>query len=261
LLEPVVDGLPLVTAESSVTVALVLALILATFGSMVFGELVPKNYAIAKPYRSAALFGIPMQWVNRALRPLILFLNGAANWTVRRLGIEPREELAGVRSMRLRLMIRSPGGGGSEVRWNAHGPSASRKTVAGSWCPGPGCRTRERHDRRPAPGVSDATPVSRSTAPDRTTSSASSRQGQPGGACRRAGGDPGGEDHPAGAAVPETLSSWSCWPTCGEAGMAVVIDGTGCGYRHRRRPARDRGGDEHDLEPAAVPSAAAAEGL
>jgi CBS domain containing-hemolysin-like protein len=44
------------------------------------------------------------------LRRLILFLNNSANWTVRRLGIEPREDLAGVRSMEeLELMIRSSG--------------------------------------------------------------------------------------------------------------------------------------------------------
>jgi CBS domain containing-hemolysin-like protein len=77
---------------------------------MVFGELVPKNLAISRPYRSAVWFAIPMQMVNRLLRPLILFLNNAADWTVRRLGIEPRAELAGVRSMEeLELMIRSSG--------------------------------------------------------------------------------------------------------------------------------------------------------
>ena len=77
---------------------------------MVFGELVPKNLAIARPYASAVTFGIPMQMVNRLMRPLILFLNASADWTVRKLGIEPRAELAGVRSMEeLELMIRSSG--------------------------------------------------------------------------------------------------------------------------------------------------------
>jgi CBS domain containing-hemolysin-like protein len=108
LLEPLIDRLPFVPQESALAVSLALALALATGAQMVFGELVPKNYAIARPYRAAVLFGIPMQLVNWLQRPLILFLNGAANWTVRRLGIEPREELAGVRSMEeLGLMIRS----------------------------------------------------------------------------------------------------------------------------------------------------------
>jgi CBS domain containing-hemolysin-like protein len=91
-------------------VSLAVAFILATTAQMVFGELVPKNLAIARPYRSAVLFAIPMQMVNRTLRRLILFLNASADWTVRKLGIEPRAELAGVRSMEeLELMIRSSG--------------------------------------------------------------------------------------------------------------------------------------------------------
>ncbi len=113
LLEPLIDRLPFVPTHSALAVSLALALILATGAQMVFGELVPKNYAIARPYRAAALFGIPMQLTNRLLRSLILFLNGAANWTVRRLGMEPREELAGVRSMQeLEVMIRSSGEAG-----------------------------------------------------------------------------------------------------------------------------------------------------
>ncbi|MFH1330661.1 MAG: hemolysin family protein [Actinomycetota bacterium] len=113
LLAPLIDGLPFVPAESAQAVSLSLALALAVGTQMVIGELVPKNYAIARPYRSAVVFGIPMQLVNRVQRPLILFLNGAANWTVRRLGIEPREELAGVRSMEeLQLMVHTSGKAG-----------------------------------------------------------------------------------------------------------------------------------------------------
>lgn len=110
LLEPLFAGIDFLSPRTAATIALVVVFVLATGLSMVFSELVPKNLAIARPYKSAVWFGIPMQVVNRLLRPLILFLNNAANWTVRRLGIEPREELAGVRSMEeLELMIRSSG--------------------------------------------------------------------------------------------------------------------------------------------------------
>jgi CBS domain containing-hemolysin-like protein len=110
LIEPLISALPFVPQRSSLAVSLVIALILATAAHMVFGELVPKNLAIARPYKSALWFAIPLQMVNRLLRPLIVFLNDSANWTVRKLGIEPREELAGVRSMEeLELMIRSSG--------------------------------------------------------------------------------------------------------------------------------------------------------
>lgn len=98
------------TPATSLGVSVAVAFMLATTTQMVFGELVPKNLAISRPYRSAVWFGVPMQLVNRAIRPLILFLNNSANWTVRRLGIEPREELSGVRSVEeLELMIRSSG--------------------------------------------------------------------------------------------------------------------------------------------------------
>ena len=110
VLEPILSGLGFMSPATSLAVSLVIAFVLATTAQMVFGELVPKNLAISRPYRSAVLFAIPMQMINRALRPLILFLNDAADWTVRKLGIEPRAELAGVRSMEeLELMIRSSG--------------------------------------------------------------------------------------------------------------------------------------------------------
>jgi len=110
VISPLIDGLGFVGEATSLAVSVAIAFVLATTAQMVFGELVPKNLAISRPYRSAVWFGIPMQMVNRALRPLIVFLNNAADWTVRRLGIEPRAELAGVRSMEeLELMIRSSG--------------------------------------------------------------------------------------------------------------------------------------------------------
>lgn len=109
-IEPLFGGMGFLTEATALAISLFIAFVLATTGQMVFGELVPKNLAISRPYRSAVLFGIPMQVVNRAVRPLILFLNNSADWTVRRLGIEPRAELAGVRSMEeLELMIRSSG--------------------------------------------------------------------------------------------------------------------------------------------------------
>jgi len=89
--------------------AIGLALLLANLAAML-GELVPKNFALARPLLTAKGISIPMSWLNQLLRPVILMLNRAANWTVRKLGIEPREDLAGVRSLEeLELIIRSSG--------------------------------------------------------------------------------------------------------------------------------------------------------
>jgi CBS domain containing-hemolysin-like protein len=79
----------------------------------VLGELVPKNIAISYPYPTALRVGLPMLVLNNVLSPIISVLNAAANRTVRLLGIEPREELAGVRSLEeLELIIRASGEGG-----------------------------------------------------------------------------------------------------------------------------------------------------
>jgi CBS domain containing-hemolysin-like protein len=81
-----------------VAVAHVLALAVATLLSMLFGELVPKNVAIARPMPTARLTAGPMRVFSRILVWLIKGLNGSANWLVRRLGVEPQEELASARS-------------------------------------------------------------------------------------------------------------------------------------------------------------------
>ncbi|MFB7723951.1 hemolysin family protein [Nocardia sp. NPDC056100] len=97
LLEPIFDALGL-DAGTSHGISLALALILATSLSMIYGELVPKNIAIASPLATARWTAGPMMWFSMAFRWLINFLNGAANWAVRRLGIEPAEELRSARS-------------------------------------------------------------------------------------------------------------------------------------------------------------------
>lgn len=92
---------------------IVLALAIGTSLQLVFGELVPKNLAITFPHPTARRVGIPMLIANRIFAPLIKILNAAANATVRLMGIEPREELAGVRSLEeLELIIRASGEGG-----------------------------------------------------------------------------------------------------------------------------------------------------
>ncbi|MFZ6002818.1 MAG: hemolysin family protein [Actinomycetota bacterium] len=107
-LEPVIADL--VGDERASGISIVVALLLATLVSMVIGELVPKSIAIARPRPTAYALAPPMVVIGRILGPVITFLNGAANWTVRRLGIEPQEELTSVRSLQeLELLIRSSG--------------------------------------------------------------------------------------------------------------------------------------------------------
>ena len=80
------------------TVTSLLALALATLLSMLFGELVPKNGALARPMPAALATAAPMRTFSTILRWMIRALNNSANWVVRRLGVEPQEELASARS-------------------------------------------------------------------------------------------------------------------------------------------------------------------
>ena len=74
------------------------AMIVATLLSMIIGELVPKNFALALPLATAK-FVMPFQtaftWV---FRPAVAVLNGSANGLLRAIGIEPKEELSCARS-------------------------------------------------------------------------------------------------------------------------------------------------------------------
>lgn len=104
--------------EGAVTgLSLALALVLATAFQMIVGELVPKNIAIAMPFRTATVV-VPFQRAfTRATGPLLRFLNGNANWLLRRMGIEPQEELASARSpQELQSLVRRSADAGTLER-------------------------------------------------------------------------------------------------------------------------------------------------
>jgi|SRR5215211_4772383 len=87
-----------VSGAASTGVSLVIALVVATAFTMVFGELVPKNLAIARPLDTARAVQRFQRGFVSATRPAIRFLNGTANVILRRFGMEPQEELASARS-------------------------------------------------------------------------------------------------------------------------------------------------------------------
>ncbi|MFD2083036.1 Hemolysin, contains CBS domains [Actinopolymorpha cephalotaxi] len=79
-------------------ISLTLALVIVTLATMVFGELVPKNLAIAHPMGVARTVQLPLRAFTTATKPLTVALNSSANRVVRALGIEPQEELASART-------------------------------------------------------------------------------------------------------------------------------------------------------------------
>ena len=76
----------------------VLALVIVTYLHLVVGEMAPKSWAIAHPERSATLLAIPMRAFMALTRPLLRGLNESANWCLRRVGVEPADQVASVQN-------------------------------------------------------------------------------------------------------------------------------------------------------------------
>lgn len=103
--EPAVSSLlqdPLTGAgvpEGAVSgIGAVVGVVLATLFSMVVGELVPKNFALAVPLATAKVV-VPFQvGFTMAFKPAVVLLNNTANGLIRAMGVEPKEELSGARS-------------------------------------------------------------------------------------------------------------------------------------------------------------------
>jgi len=83
-------GLPEPSAHG---VAVVIALTVIVALHVVIGEMVPKNAAVANPYRAAMILGPPLVAIARIVRPIIGALNWIANHLVRAMGFEPRDEV------------------------------------------------------------------------------------------------------------------------------------------------------------------------
>ncbi len=96
-LSPPLTALGLSTSAVRI-IATILAVTLATLLSMIIGELVPKNFALALP-RATAKVVVPFQVAfTTVFRPAVVVLNNSANAILRAIGIEPKEELSGART-------------------------------------------------------------------------------------------------------------------------------------------------------------------
>lgn len=84
--------------ETAHVVAGILAVVTATAMSMVFGELIPKAFALTAPLATARFvigFQVAFSFV---FKPVVWLFSRASTAVVRSLGIEPKEELSGARS-------------------------------------------------------------------------------------------------------------------------------------------------------------------
>ncbi|MET3162659.1 UNVERIFIED_ORG: CBS domain containing-hemolysin-like protein [Arthrobacter sp. UYEF10] len=88
-------GIPEVAAAS---VSLVIAMVLATLLSMLLGELVPKNMAIALSFQVGKVLARPQLVFTAIFKPAIVVLNGFSNKVLNVFGLEAKEEISGART-------------------------------------------------------------------------------------------------------------------------------------------------------------------
>ncbi len=92
LLKPALEGTGLSTGAVS-AISVVLAFVVATVLQMVLGELAPKNLALAVPERLAKSLASSTLVYLKIVGPVVRVFDGAANKLLRKVGIEPVEEL------------------------------------------------------------------------------------------------------------------------------------------------------------------------
>ncbi|WP_028660818.1 hemolysin family protein [Nocardioides insulae] len=97
LIAPPLDALG-VPGSAVTPIAVTLGLVISTAITMIFGELVPKNIALSLPMRTAHGTMGALWYFTSAIKAPIALLNNSANALVRRLGVEPQEELRSARS-------------------------------------------------------------------------------------------------------------------------------------------------------------------
>ncbi|WBL18660.1 hemolysin family protein [Citricoccus sp. NR2] len=83
-------GIPAAAADIT---AFVLALLIVTFLHVTFGEMVPKNAAVSMADKAVMLLAPPLVWLEKALRPVIWFMNWMANIVLRAMRVEPKDEV------------------------------------------------------------------------------------------------------------------------------------------------------------------------
>jgi CBS domain containing-hemolysin-like protein len=78
--------------QTGYTLSFLVALVLVTYLHVVFGEMVPKNLAIAVPDKMSLVLAPMLYGVSIAVRPLVRSLNLISNVILRLMGITPRDE-------------------------------------------------------------------------------------------------------------------------------------------------------------------------
>ncbi len=100
------SGVPLgFIASNSGAVAFILVTVMLSFLSIVFGELVPKTFAVNHADSIALKIANPIFALSQAMRPVVRFLTGVTNFTLRLLGSDKRANMPSVTEAEILAMV------------------------------------------------------------------------------------------------------------------------------------------------------------
>lgn len=74
-------------------ISFVIALLIASYLHVVFGEMVPKNISIALPVGASLVLAPPLVFMTKIFSPVIWLLNAIANTFLRMIGVQPKDEV------------------------------------------------------------------------------------------------------------------------------------------------------------------------
>jgi CBS domain containing-hemolysin-like protein len=103
-----------VSPRAAHSIAYVASLVVAAVVQLIAAELVPKNVAVARAEGTALVLAPVLRAYVFVFNPIIRLFRGSSEWTLRRIGVEPRGELESVPSLdELDVLIRSSGDRGT----------------------------------------------------------------------------------------------------------------------------------------------------
>jgi putative hemolysin len=94
-----------VIAEHSRTAAFILITVLLSFLSIVFGELVPKTFAVRRADAIALRIASPIYYLSQLMRPVVRLLTGVTNAVLRLFGSDGRASMPSVTEAEILAMI------------------------------------------------------------------------------------------------------------------------------------------------------------
>jgi putative hemolysin len=98
------EAVPALAPATAMTIGNIIVAVVVTFVTIVFGELVPKRFAIAHPERIASLVALPMSIVALVGTPAVWLLSLCTRTTLRLLGLRDNDTAA-VTEEEIRMMV------------------------------------------------------------------------------------------------------------------------------------------------------------